>query len=110
MTLPNADRAVVDIGKLRGYCLNPNHPVGKHKARMFETALGLTNADAEELQIALLAAARNDETVLGEVDAYGQRYVLRFTLSRAGQTANILSAWIVRIDEDFPRLTTCYID
>lgn len=73
-------------------------------------ALGLTNADADELQVALLAAARNDEAVLGEADTYGQRYVLRFKLSRAGQTATILSAWIVRTNENFPRLTTCYID
>ena len=32
--LPNADRAVVDLGKLRDYSLNPLHEVGKHKARV----------------------------------------------------------------------------
>lgn len=26
--------------KLTGYCLNPEHPRGKHKARVFASALG----------------------------------------------------------------------
>ena len=43
--LPNAERAVVDIAKLRDYSLNPTHDVGKHKARVFRSALGLTVDD-----------------------------------------------------------------
>jgi hypothetical protein len=35
MKLPNADRAIVDIVKLRNYCLNPQHPSGRHKAPRF---------------------------------------------------------------------------
>jgi hypothetical protein len=35
MKLPNAEKAVVDIVKLRDYSLNPHHPEGKHKARAF---------------------------------------------------------------------------
>ncbi|WP_367268233.1 DUF6883 domain-containing protein [uncultured Thiohalocapsa sp.] len=38
--LPNADQAAVDLDKLRGYCLNPAHPRGRHKARVFAAALG----------------------------------------------------------------------
>jgi hypothetical protein len=41
MKIPNADRAVVDIRKLRDYCLNPQHDEGKHKARLFAVALGM---------------------------------------------------------------------
>lgn len=40
MKLPNADRAIVDVAKLRDYCLNPNHEEGKHKARVFAASLG----------------------------------------------------------------------
>jgi hypothetical protein len=40
MRLPNADRAVVDIAKLRDYSLNNSHPEGKSKARVFLSALG----------------------------------------------------------------------
>lgn len=40
MKLPNAENAVIDIAKLRDYSLNPNHPEGKHKARVFQAKLG----------------------------------------------------------------------
>jgi len=57
MKLPNGDRAVVDIEKLRGYCLNPRHPRGRNKARVFASA-GIAEADAEELRMALLRAQK----------------------------------------------------
>jgi filamentous hemagglutinin len=33
--LTNADRAVIDTRKLTDYALNPDNPVGRHKARVF---------------------------------------------------------------------------
>jgi hypothetical protein len=53
MLLPNPSRAVVDIRKLRDYCLNPEHPRGRHEARMLAARLGLTAIDADELQAIL---------------------------------------------------------
>ena len=44
--LPNGDRAIVDIRKLADYCLNPSHPRGRHKARVFRQAAGLQQDDA----------------------------------------------------------------
>jgi uncharacterized protein DUF6883 len=109
LKLPNPGRAVIDIAKLRDYCLNPAHPVGKHKARVFASVLGLTAADAEELRDSLLEAARLQDVVPGEQDEYGQRYTLdAIVVGPAGQ-AVVRSAWIVRTGEDFPRLTTCYV-
>ena len=32
MKPPNADRAVIDLAKLRDYCLNPRHAPGPHNA------------------------------------------------------------------------------
>ena len=57
MLIPNAERAVVEIRKLRDYCLNPQHDEGKHKARLF-AAIGITAQEAEELQSMLRQAAR----------------------------------------------------
>ena len=34
MRLPNADRVVVDVVRLRDYSLNPTHGKGRHKARV----------------------------------------------------------------------------
>jgi hypothetical protein len=63
ITLPNGDRAVVDIAKLRDYCLNPFHEDGKHKARVFAAALGLSRADASWLRDRLLEAAASQPTL-----------------------------------------------
>jgi hypothetical protein len=60
MKLPNGVRAIVDIRKLEGYCLDPQHPHGRNKARVF-ASVGIRRADAEELRIALLAAASGAE-------------------------------------------------
>ena len=109
MSLPNAEEAVVDIGKLRDYCLNPEHPRGRHKARVFSAALGLADKDAEELRLALLSAARSEAAVRGAEDEYGERYVLDFEMSTVVGTATVRSGWIVRRGEGFPRLTSCYV-
>lgn len=109
MKLPNGDQAIVDIVKLRDYCLSPIHPRGRHKARVFEAVLGLTADDAEQLRSALLQAALTEDATPSEQDAFGQRYVIDFRLSGPMGEALVRSARIVRADEDFPRLTSCYV-
>jgi hypothetical protein len=107
--LPNGELALVDIAKIREYCLNPDHPRGRHKARVFAAALGLTAAEAHLLQDALLAAARTSDSVLGDQDLYGQRYVVEFMMKGPTAAASIRSVWIVRGNEDFPRFVSCYV-
>jgi hypothetical protein len=107
--MPNAERAVVEVEKLRAYCLSSQHPRGRHKARLFAAALGLTAEHAEEVRIALLEAARTHDATAAERDSYGQRYVLDFTMSGPAGQARVRSSWIVRRAEDFPRLTSCYV-
>ena len=109
MKLPNAENAFVDIEKLRGYCLNPSHVRGKHKARMFSSILGLTLEDAGKLRKTLLEAARSWDAVPGVEDQYGKRYIIDFMMAIAKRQAMIRSSWIVLGHEDFPRLTSCYI-
>ncbi len=109
MKLPNPEHAFVDIHKLSDYCLSMDHPYGRHKARVFASALGLEAEDAESLQEALLDAAMVGEVELGEQDEYGQRYVLDFEMIGPEGQATVRSSWIVRSDEDFPRLTSCYV-
>jgi len=108
MKIPNADRAVVDIRKLRDYCLNPRHITGKHKARMFAAALGMTADDAEALRDILLKAVREYDAELGLKDSYGQRYQVDSTLEWKGKRAVIRSTWIIEPDVPHPRLTSCY--
>jgi hypothetical protein len=109
MKVPGGARAVVDIGKLRNYCLNEQHPRGRHKARVFASVLGLTAADADVLRQALLKAALEGEALEGEGDDYGQRYVVDLEVQGPRGRAMVRSSWIVLHGEDFPRLTSCYV-
>ena len=63
MKLASGDAAMVDIDKLRGYCLDPEHPRGRHKARVFRSVLGLTESSAEEIRLFLLDAAQTVDAI-----------------------------------------------
>jgi hypothetical protein len=108
MLIPNAENAVVEIRKLRDYCLNLEHDEGKHKARLFSTILGMTSDNAEELRQILLEVVKTHEAQLGRRDEYGQRYTLDFRIEWQDKSATIRSGWIIERDSDIPRLTTCY--
>lgn len=107
--LPNSENAVVEVRKLRDYCLSPDHPRGKHKARVFASALGFTAEDSEELRQALLSAAVSEEAAPAGEDEYGKRYVLDFEMSTEAGSATVRSGWIIRSGEDFPRFTSCWV-
>ena len=107
--LPNAENAIVEVRKLRDYSLSSDHPRGRHKARVFASALGLTADDAEEVRKALLSAALTEDAAPAEEDEYGKRYVLDFEMKTGAGTATVRSAWIVRRGEDVPRFTSCYV-
>jgi hypothetical protein len=109
MRLPNGDAAIVELSKIRDYCLSQSHPRGRHKARVFLSALGMTAGDAEELRGALLNAAREGEAVMGASDIYGARYIIDFELRRGEKSVNVRSSWIVLTSETVPRFVTCFV-
>ncbi len=109
MKVPNADSAVVDIAKLRDYSLSPLHKEGKHKARVFASALGIAEGDADWLRSVLLDAVRRYGCELGRKTSFGQRYVVDFPVTRADKRAQVRSVWNVRPGENVPRLVTCYV-
>jgi hypothetical protein len=109
MKLPNGEHC--DLGtKLEDYSLNPLHREGRHKARVFESVLGITLANAEVLRAAIRsAAASSDEAQARGDNGFGEVFNLRFVMSSGPAKATVMTAWIVRRNENFPRLTTCYI-
>lgn len=88
---------------------NPNHEIGKHKARVFKSALNLTYQDAEVLQSALLEAVKTVEAEIGKLDKHGQRYTVDFEFEWQGRRAVIRSGWIIRFESEIPHLITCLI-
>jgi hypothetical protein len=110
MKLPNGARAVVEIGKLRDYCLSAQHPEGRHKARVFLSALGMAAQDAGGLREILLSAAVNSPMAsVTSSDEYGCRYSVDMVVSWGSRAALVRSAWIIKTGEDFPRLVSCYV-
>lgn len=107
MKLPNGDRAQLG-NKIDDYCLNPNHRKGQHKARLFASRLGITHENAEILKNAIYSAAISENATLRKTNEYGQHYNLKFRLKTDVGASLILTAWIIRTHEDFPRLTNCY--
>lgn len=57
--------------KLTDYCLNPNHPSGKHKARVFASALGITPEKANDLRELIAKAAIEREVVQQNSTEFG---------------------------------------
>ncbi len=109
MKLPNADNAFIDDRKLEDYSLNPFHPVGKHKAYLFDKILGINYLDSFWLKFEILSAIKIEAAIATKTNNFGELWQVDFFITRNNRTAKIRTGWIVQFDEDFPRLTTCYI-
>jgi len=109
MILPNADKAIVPIDKLRKYCLNPEHGKGGHKALVFASLLGWGIEDAQKLKDILLTIVQKMDATIHQQDQYGTHYRIDFPVRGKNTTLTIRSIWIIRNGENFPRLSSCYI-
>lgn len=71
--------------------------------------LGIGVNDWQFLYNAILKAVTENEAPQTEADQFGMRYIVDFELPVNGLTAMIRIGWIIRIKEDFARLTICYV-
>lgn len=108
-SIPGSDRAVVDAGKLRDYCLDPNHPEGRHKARVFRSALGIDQEDATWLAAEILRRLPASEIVASETTPFGERYDVDMLVTKGIKAALVRTGWIVRSRDGVPRLVTCFV-
>ncbi|MGB9142455.1 MAG: DUF6883 domain-containing protein [Aestuariivirga sp.] len=107
--LPHQVSAEIDIAKLRDYCLSASHPRGRHKARAFYSALGVTTQDAEWLRREILAALPQAEAERQQADQYGARWLVDIPLARQGRRAVVRTVWMIGLGSIAPRLVTCWI-
>lgn len=107
--LPSGDHAILDIRKIEDYCLNPAHPRGRHKARVFRESLGLNRGDASWLSAQLLEAARSSEAVQLGADDWGTQWRIDVGIRRQNKAAVVRTVWIVRTGEPMPRFVTCWV-
>lgn len=110
MKLPNGERAIIDVaGKLVGYCLNPSHRTGRHKARVFRSVLGITVANPKMLADALRAAARDRDAKVKDKSPDATKYEIELPVTGPRGTAVVRSGWIIETGTSVPRLTSCYV-
>jgi hypothetical protein len=77
---------------------------------VFESLLGITRGNQGLLADALhKAAADSTEAISMGDQGFGETFEIRFSLATDKGKATVLSAWIIRRGEDFPRLVTCFI-
>lgn len=107
--VPRAADAIVPQEKLARYALNPSHPEGANKARVFASALGFTADNAALLEKALLQALPQAPALKRRQDAHGQRYQADVEVTGPRGTAIVRTAWIVAQEGDAPRLTSLYV-
>jgi hypothetical protein len=107
--LPKGERAIVDIRKIEDYCLNPAHPRGRNKARVFRNALGINRTDAPWLRDILIEAAQIDQAIELQTDDYGSRWRIDVSVTRHRKTVVVRTLWIIRSGEDAPRFVTCWV-
>ena len=96
MKIPGVARAFIDPRKLEEYSLSLEHPRGRHKARVFQSALNVSIRNVAELEMRIREAIAEEECMQGENDSFGERYTLDFHWARQGRTATVRTTWIVR--------------
>jgi hypothetical protein len=107
--VPNAERAILELRKIADYCLSPVHPRGRHKARVFRDALGLSQENADWLRAILLDGLRQCDAIELSSDDLGVRWRVDVPVTRHGKRAVVRTVWIVRNGEQVPRFVTCWV-
>jgi len=71
----------INSRKLTEYALDPDNPVGRHKAYVFERTLGFTKDHYEPLAEQIENMALEGEAVLKRIDHHGSHYSVDLTVT-----------------------------
>jgi hypothetical protein len=109
--LPRAEDAEIAEEKLRHYVLDPDHHLGKHKARVFQSALGIGQDDWQYLRDQILERLPGARvTAIRPKPPHGLEYEARMPIDGLnGETRTIITGWLVAEDQP-PRLLTTYVE
>jgi len=108
MKLPNGSQAIIPIKKITGYCLNPDHPSGKHKARVFASALGITAQNPERLLELVRQAAKEGAVVYQGETSFGQSFKVDWQIEGYNQIV-LRTLWEIKTGSNLPRLVSAFI-
>lgn len=112
--LENNQNAYGIFGKLSNYTLDDTHPKGKHKAIVFQSALGYNCYSAEALEKEIKAALPMYRAVYKGDNGYGKTYQVTALIAGIGEKAGtyqpVVTTWeYSNLDREKPRMVTCYV-
>jgi uncharacterized protein DUF6883 len=110
--LPNLEKAVIRIEKLRDYVLNMEHLEGRHKATVFKEVLGIERKHSDILTELLRSTLLSAAAQPGKSDQYGDSWTTyHYIVGLNAQSAVVTAAWIFKKEQsEVPQLVSCYIE
>ncbi len=104
------DQIYIDPRKMVEYALNQNHPRGRHKARVFKSALGFDNKNFNHLKAQIESQILDAEANEGEVDQHGKRYTVDLLIKGSSENeALVRTCWLVPPGTRVGRLITLLV-
>jgi hypothetical protein len=108
MKLPNGEKSEIAMEKLTDYCLNPEHPSGKHKARVFASVLGIKAQNADILRELVQTAALLGEVVQQNTTPFGEQFKVDWIVPDT-DGIRLRTIWEITAKNPNPRLITAFL-
>jgi hypothetical protein len=108
--LPNHENAVIESNKLQDYLLNPEHPVGGNKARVFASALGFARENWADFEREIRRTLPQYPAHERPMRPFGREFTVDLPLSGPKGHAVVRTGWMIDNGFDLPRLTTAYVN
>ncbi|WP_433550154.1 WXG100 family type VII secretion target [Micromonospora zamorensis] len=103
---PDFTQAEIDSRKITAYAMNPDHPVGKNKFRVINSATGLGPDDADAILQQIREGVLAGKPLPGRADEFGQRWNVDLPLTGPDGTITVRTAWILESGASAPRMVT----
>jgi hypothetical protein len=107
--LVNGDKAIIPSDKLTRYALDPNHPRGGDKARVFKAALGYDQSSYGGLDKQIRVGIQREHAEPGASNEYGSQFSVDIPVTGPAGSAIVRTGWIYDKSSDVPRLTTAFV-
>ena len=107
--LKNAALAIIDPRKFTAYCLNHMSEDGRHKARVFKTALGYDLSNHHELIDAIRKGILKASAEYVREQPGGTMWRVDLEIVGPAGAAIVRTGWFYDRGSDVPRLTTAFV-
>jgi filamentous hemagglutinin len=76
---------------------------------VFESALGFTRENADELTAQLRKGLVTNPAIAGKVDQFGSRFTVDIPVTGPAGNGVVRTGWIYKLGSDTPELTTIFV-